>query len=71
MWLKKETGGNTQKWEGRDYHWPASDPVCEVPPGLGHELLRIRGAGYAEVPAPPPPPKPAPAAAKAAPAAAK
>jgi hypothetical protein len=45
--------------------------VLEVPAALGHELLNIHGAGYAEVPAPPPPPKPAPAAAKAAPAAAK
>ena len=63
MWLRKETGGNTQQWEGRDYHWPAADPVCEVPDAFALVLLNIRGAGYAEVPAPP---KPAPAAAKAA-----
>jgi hypothetical protein len=62
MWLKKETGGSTIPWEGRDYHWPADDPVCKVPPALGHVLLNIRGAGYTEVPAPE---KPAPAAPKA------
>jgi hypothetical protein len=69
MWLKKETGGTTIRWEGREYRWPARDPVCEVPPALGHDLLHIRGGGYTEVPAPAPPAKPAPAAAKAAPAA--
>jgi hypothetical protein len=58
VFLRKETGGTTIPWEGRHYHWPAADPVCEVPPALGHVLLNIRGAGYAEVPAPP---KPAPA----------
>ena len=67
-WLKKDSGGTTIKHEGADYHWPAADPVCEVPPGLAHVLLHIAGAGYSEVPAPP---KPAPAASKAAPAAAK
>jgi hypothetical protein len=65
MWLSKPTGGTTHAWEGREYHWPEDNPVCEVPRALGEELLRIRGAGYSEVPAPP---KPVPAAAKAAPA---
>jgi hypothetical protein len=62
VWLRKEAGGTTIPWEGRKYHWPAGDPVCEVPPELGHELLGIHGAGYTEVPAPPKPAaKPAPA----------
>ena len=68
MWLRKDSGGSTIPWEGRDYHWPAAAPVCEVPDSLALELLRIHGAGYTEVPAPP---KPAPAAAKAAAAAQK
>ena len=62
MYLRKESGGTTIKWGGRDYHWPVADPVCEVPPDLGEELLYIKGAGYTEVPAPP---KPAPKAAPA------
>ena len=53
---------------GRAFHFPADNPLCEVPAKLGHILLHIAGADYAEVPAPP---KPAPAASKAAPAAAK
>lgn len=68
MWLRKESGGSTISWEGVSYHWPAGDPVCEVPDSLALELLSIRGAGYTEVPAPP---KPAPAPPKAPPAAAK
>ena len=60
MWLKKEAGGTIITWEGRDYHWPADNPVCEVPAGLGEELLGIRGAGYTETAAPA---KPAPKAA--------
>ena len=68
MWLKKDSGGTTIPWEGRTYHWPADNPVCEVPDSLALELLNIRGAGYTEVPAPP---KPAPAAPKAAPPAPK
>jgi len=59
MWLRKETGGTTIPWEGRPYHWPAADPVCEVPAGFGEVLLGIHGGGFTEVPAPPPPPKPA------------
>jgi hypothetical protein len=66
VWLKKDSGGTTIEHRGERYHWPADDPVLEVPAELGHILLNIRGAGYTEVPAPP---KPAPAAAKAAPAA--
>jgi hypothetical protein len=62
MWLKKDSGGTTINWQGAAYHWPAGDPVCEVPAGLGHELLSIKGAGYTEVL---PPPKPAPKAAPA------
>lgn len=58
MWLKKETGGTTIEHEAVHYHFPADDPLCEVPARLGTILLAIRGGGYAEVPAPP---KPAPA----------
>ena len=60
MWLKKQTGGTTIKWEGLDYHWPADDQAIEVPQALGQTLLNIHGSGYTEVPAPP---KPAPKAA--------
>lgn len=62
MWLRKEAGGTTIQHQGTPYHWPADEPLCEVPADLGHILLNIRGADYAEVPAPP---KPAPAASKA------
>lgn len=68
MWLKKQAGGTTIRWEGREYHWPADNPVCQVPQPLGQELLGIHGGGYTEVQAPP---KPEPAPAKAAPAAQK
>ena len=68
MWLKKETGGTTIEHEGGHYHFPADNPLCEVPAKLGHILLHIAGADYSEVPAPP---KPAPAAAKAPPTAPK
>jgi len=61
MWLKKETGGTTIEHEGDRYHFPADNPLCEVPAALGHALLNIRGAGYSETEAPP---KPAPAAPK-------
>ena len=63
MWLSKSTGGTTHTWEGRTYHWPEGNPVCEVPAAFGEILLNIRGAGYSEVPAPP---KPVPPASKAA-----
>jgi hypothetical protein len=59
VWLKKEKGGTTIKWEGRDYHWPADGQVCEVPQALGQALLGIHGGGYSEAPEPP---KPAPKA---------
>ena len=52
MWLSKLTGGTTHTWEGRAYHWPADDPVCEVPAAFGEILLNIRGAGYSETAAP-------------------
>lgn len=62
MWLKKDAGGTTITWEGRDYHWAADNPVAEVPQALGETLLHISGAGYSETQAPP---KPAPKAAAA------
>ena len=65
MWLKKDAGGTTITWQGRDYHWPAGNPVCEVPQALGEDLLRISGGGYSETAAPPKP-APKPAAVKAA-----
>jgi hypothetical protein len=69
VWLRKEAGGTTITWEGRQYNWPVTDPVCEVPQGLGQELLNIHGAGYSEAPAPPKPePKASPPKAAADPA---
>jgi hypothetical protein len=65
VWLKKDTGGTTLTWEGRQYEWPAGNPVCEVPQALGEDLLRISGAGYSETTAPAKPAAKA-AAAKAA-----
>lgn len=65
MWLRKETGGTAITWEGRQYEWPADNPVCEVPQPLGQVLLGISGAGYSETTAPPKPASKA-AAAKAA-----
>jgi hypothetical protein len=29
MWLKKDAGGTTIKWEGREYEWPGDDDVTE------------------------------------------
>jgi hypothetical protein len=72
VYLRKETGGTTHTWEGREYHWPAGDPVCEVPAAFGEVLLGILGAGFSEAPAPPEPaPKPAAKDAEPAPKAAK
>jgi hypothetical protein len=64
VWLRKKAGGTTIEHQGERYHWPADNPLCEVPADLGHTLLNIRGADYSEAEAPP---KPAPAASKAAP----
>jgi hypothetical protein len=52
VWLRKETGGTTIEHAGDHYPFPADSPLCEVPADLGHILLNIRGADYAEVPAP-------------------
>jgi hypothetical protein len=52
MWLRKDSGGTTIEHQGVQYLFPADSPLCEVPPDLGHILLNIRGADYAEVPAP-------------------
>jgi hypothetical protein len=68
VWLKKQAGGTTIKWEGQDYHWPGGDPVCEVPQALGQALLGIHGGGYSEISAPPKPAPKAPAAKAAEPA---
>ena len=48
MWIRKETGGNSIRWQGTEYTWPAEDPLCEVPDELGRELLAIPGGGCTE-----------------------
>lgn len=52
MWLRKASGGTTLTHKGTDYHFPADDPLCEVPDELGHALLAIKGAGYSPAEAP-------------------